>query len=59
MARVNDKWIMFLVRIEGPTYHEFHRMVDENGQTKAKVIRLLVKRYLDEESRKPRIGRRA
>ena len=56
MAKVNDKWIMFLVRVEGAAYHQFHKKVSENGQTKAKVIRILINGYLEGNLPK-RIGR--
>lgn len=46
MATVNSKWILFMIRLEKETYQNFHERVNENGQNKSKVVRLLIKEYL-------------
>lgn len=47
----NSAYIQLTLRLENATYKEFHAAVVNGGHTHAAILRLLVRKWLDEKRR--------
>lgn len=46
-----SKVIQLTLRLENAIYQEFHRAVQDGGHTHTAILRLLVRKWLDEKRR--------
>lgn len=49
-----SKYIPLTIRLENTLYQEFHRLVSENGHTHVAIVRILIRRWLDDQSKTKR-----
>lgn len=47
-----SKVIQLTLRLENSLYHEFHKIVTERGHTHVAILRILIRRWLEEQRKK-------
>lgn len=47
-----SKMIQLTVRLENDLYKQFHQAVSENGHSHVGVLRILIKKWIDERRKK-------
>ena len=49
-----SKVIQLTVRLENALYQQFHQAVAENGHSHVAVLRILIKKWIEEKRKKPK-----
>lgn len=44
-----SKYIPLTIRLENTLYQEFHRLVSERGHTHVAIVRILIRKWLEDQ----------